>query len=539
MDREVNIESILALDAQIMKLKRTRNSLLNISRIPPEILGRIFQFIVTPKFDNPHFPKVEEGSYKFLLVCHHWNEVARRTPELWNSWGNSLPEWRRLCLKNGISALDLMLEWTPVLEIPGVDQTGLFDDVLRNALRDRAARDVVRKVHLGTWNRELTTSILSSLTPEGEDIRRSSIESIVLWNADLSGFFARHRFPKLRNLSLYSCTSSSLDSLKSHTTALVNFTFCDTTKTSSCIPTVSQILSIFASNPNIRTLELASEVFNDNSKHGRVPLRRLESIAMSGGFRQIFPILNRLEFQTTMNETTFTWFSCTPEDIRRVIGPYIRDYLDDVGFKNRLGVSLNVTWDSILLEVSIVGDGFHGPERLPQRALPRAKFRVCPSQAPPGAGLILRADIFAQLPKERIVYFETSLGWTESMIIAMPSLEFLCLTGVVVSDGFLLPEPGGPNANKKLLPSLRRLYIQPILATYNNWNPLVHFLTQQTDGGQPISLSVFDNTAHICVGVLKQIENLVEEFTYLPHLIVPTCPLPECVDEAWIYESFY
>jgi hypothetical protein len=44
MDREINLDSILALDAEIIRLKRTRNSLLNIARIPPEILGHIFRF---------------------------------------------------------------------------------------------------------------------------------------------------------------------------------------------------------------------------------------------------------------------------------------------------------------------------------------------------------------------------------------------------------------------------------------------------------------------------------------------------------------
>jgi hypothetical protein len=54
MGRETNIESIRALEKQIeegrgdtIKLKRARNSLLNISiRAPPEILGRIFFLVV-------------------------------------------------------------------------------------------------------------------------------------------------------------------------------------------------------------------------------------------------------------------------------------------------------------------------------------------------------------------------------------------------------------------------------------------------------------------------------------------------------------
>ena len=50
MGREVNMDSIRALEKQIeegkgdsIELKRTRNSLLNITaRVPPEILGDVF-----------------------------------------------------------------------------------------------------------------------------------------------------------------------------------------------------------------------------------------------------------------------------------------------------------------------------------------------------------------------------------------------------------------------------------------------------------------------------------------------------------------
>ena len=531
MSCEVNVESIPALLSEIIQPQRTQNSP-NIAHIPPEILGHIFQFVITPKTRGTRFPSIEEASYNFLAVCHHWNEVARRTPELWTSWGNSLPDWRRLYLKNGTSILDLVLGAT------SINQASLFDEDIQNTLRDRAARDVVRKVHLGTWSRELTNSILSSLTPEDEDIRHSSVESIDLSNADPSNFFARHLFSKLRNLSLHRCTSSSLDSLKFNTPALANFTLFNDADSPAYTPTVSQILSILASNSNIRTLELESGVFHDNGEHRRVPLRHLESIAVKGEFRQIFPILDRLEFQTTVNETEFIWFSCTSEDIKQVIGPYIRDYLDDVGFKNRLGVSFLSLWDYISLEVSVIDVGCLSPEQLPQESLPHAEFTMYLSEhAPLDARMELYTNILALLPKERIVYFRTDSQGVEGMIVGMQNLEFLYLIEAVVSNGFLLPEQDGPNASKKLLPSLRRLYIQPIAADDNDWDPLVYFLTQQAVGGQPISLGLSDKSVHICSGVLKEIEGLVKEFTYVPHPIVRECPLPGCADEVKMYRT--
>ena len=85
MDREINIDSVRALEEQIkeheraiIKLKRARNSVLNVSKFPPEVLGNIFRWNVT--LEEP-FDGIKEESYNFLLVCHHWFEVASRTPE--------------------------------------------------------------------------------------------------------------------------------------------------------------------------------------------------------------------------------------------------------------------------------------------------------------------------------------------------------------------------------------------------------------------------------------------------------------------------
>jgi hypothetical protein len=194
MGSEVNLDSILALDVEITRPKRTRNSLLNIARIPPEILGHIFHFSIT-ETSVPDFAGIPKGPYNFLLVCHHWFQVARRTPELWSSWGNNLKDWKRWHLRFGISTLDLILSrW--------YDGGGGLDEALRDAIGDRAARDVIRKVHLASNNTELLTTIISSLIPEGEDVRPSSIESFILSDVDVSNLFARHRFPKLYNLDL-------------------------------------------------------------------------------------------------------------------------------------------------------------------------------------------------------------------------------------------------------------------------------------------------------------------------------------------------
>jgi hypothetical protein len=130
MDREINLDSIQALEKQIqeheeiiIQLKRTRNSLLNVSTLlPPEVLGNIFRWNVTPDGD---FDGLSKGSYNFLLVCHHWFEVASRTPELWCSWGNTIRDWSQRHALRRTAPLDLVLA--------GYTNHDL-DDQLRDAL---------------------------------------------------------------------------------------------------------------------------------------------------------------------------------------------------------------------------------------------------------------------------------------------------------------------------------------------------------------------------------------------------------------------
>jgi hypothetical protein len=516
MGREVNLDSILALDAEIIRLKRTRNSLLNITRIPPEILGHIFRFSIT-EVGNTNYPGIPKDSYKFLLVCHHWFQVALRTPELWSSWGNSLEDWKRWHLRSGTFALDLILNGWKYKDRD-------FDEALRDALRDRAARNVIRKVHLASNDTKLLTTIISSLIPEGGDVRSSSIESIVLSNTDVSDLFARYRFPKLHNLHLSVRSKiSSWDHLKSTTMALTNISL----NFSSITPTTSQVLSLLASNPNLRSLTLSGPPTNDDGgdcpRH-QLPLRHLKRVSLTGAFRHVFPFLLRLAFPERMDHGDFFLHQCTLQEVLEVIGPYIRDYLRrDVRFRDRLGMYVSSTSRYISFHASAVG-----VDRLPQDGPPCGRFRATFFQSiPRDAGKKLSCDVLALLPQESIVSFKTDLLVTEEVVVAMPNLETLYLLYPVVSDGFLLPVPSGPNADKKLLPSLRQLYLEHPEVEGDNWGPLVTYLAHQTSGGQAISIKVFSEGLHICSEVIERIEGLAEDFSYEldPY---QECPFGEC-----------
>ena len=303
---EINIKSIRALERQIkeykrtiIKLKRARNSLLNVSTLPPEVLGKIFRWVVTPE---GIFGGIEKASYSLLLVCHHWFEVASRTPEIWSCWGNTLEDWAKRHPLYPAAPLDLVLNGTGFRE-------NALDATLRNALQDRAARDTIRRIHLTSEDSELLSSIISLLAANCEGLRSSSMESLILWESgtedrgglvDVSGFFAHYRFPKLQRLNLLNCTISSWDTLISRTSALTTLDL--NLNDLSPIPTTSQLLLLFASNPTLQKVALAGRAVPDhrgNESSFPVPLRHLKELKLTGGLRNVVGLLHELNHPRT------------------------------------------------------------------------------------------------------------------------------------------------------------------------------------------------------------------------------------------------
>jgi len=250
---------MLALDEQIRehetaiaRLKRSRNSLLNVSKLPPEVLGNIFRWNVTLKGD---FDGLEEQSHNFLLISHHWFEVASSTPELWCFWGNTLKDWARWHRRSGIMPIDL------VLDVEKDD--GSFNVALGNVLQDRAIRDTIRRVHLKSRDSLLLSSIISSLTASHKEPQHTSMESLILRDKrggpiDLSNFLARYSFPKLQRLELSNCKVSSWNLITSRTPVLTTLDlYLRRFLPGDCPVTTSQLLSILASYPTLQKVSLS------------------------------------------------------------------------------------------------------------------------------------------------------------------------------------------------------------------------------------------------------------------------------------------
>jgi len=329
-------EQIREHERIIIKLKRARNSLLNVSKLPPEVLGDIFRRNVTLKDD---FDRLEERSRNFLFVCHHWSEVALRTPEVWSFWGDNPTDWTRWHRYSRIAPLDLVLG-------DEYYDGSTFNITLCDALRDRAARDTIRRIHLLSENRVVLSQIISPLTSASKGVRSNSVESFVLLNhddnpVDVSDFFAHYRFPKLQRLELHNCNITSWDLLASRTTVLTSLTL--HIGRPSPISTTSQLFSIFASNPSLRKVSLSGDAVQTDSggeSSYRVSLHHLKKLELVGGSRHVIGLLRRLDHPTNV-DLDITLRDNTVTDVPRMVGPYLQDYLRRRDGPNGLGLCVH------------------------------------------------------------------------------------------------------------------------------------------------------------------------------------------------------
>ena len=515
MVREINIDSIRALEKQIeeheraiIRLKRTRNSLLNVSTLlPPEVLGNIFRWNVIPDGD---FGGLVKGSYNFLLVCHHWFEVASRTPGLWCSWGNSIRDWRRWYARCGTGPLDLVLG-----ECTGPE----LDDELRNALQDRAARDAIRRVHLrGFCRAELLNSVISLIVTEEEGTRLNSMESFIVKhsngsNIDVTGFFSRYHLPKLKCLRLSGCWISSLDLLGSRTTALTTLEL-TTDPLSPITPTLSQLVSILSSNPLLQELallyKLAPHVAVETS-YPLVPLCHLKRLRLSSNLRHVFSLISRLEIPDKINNLDLFLFDCSPSDLSQTLGPYLQDHVRRRGrlLSGGLGLSITHSYPTFHFRV---GDADERAESAGVWFMTVGMYGILEE----GEAEKRVFDLIMHIPREQIIGLRTNLPilhW-EELCVEMRNLTRLQLNRVDLPTFFVEPGVLGPHAFMDLLHSLDHIVIIAPTLRGGDWGPLTDFLSRRAAAGNPISSLRLRDSPSMDEEVLWSIECTVEVFDF-------------------------
>ena len=516
---ETNIESIRALEEQIIEhervvneLKRTRNSLLNVSKFPPEVLGDIFRWNVSFK---KRFDGLEEGSRNFLLVCHHWFEVALHTPEVWSFWGNTPADWTRWHRRSGTAPLDLVL-------CDGGHDDSTLNVTLRDALRDRAVRDVIRRVHLWSRSAALLSSTISPLIVARGGVRVNGVESFIVVNnsgtplPDISDFFTYHHFPKLRRLELYNCRIVSWDLLASRTgvltTLILHLTYLPST------PTTSQLLSILASNPTLQKVSLSESVVPDDGggkSPFRVPLHHLTELELHGGLQHVIGLLHRLGHPTNMDKLDINVCDCALTDILQIIGPYLQDYLRRRGrSQNGLGLFISRYGLSITFQTGDIGA--INPSTSAWRQV--AKFieitmkldEIYPDSL--GEGVL---DLIAHCPRNEIVCFCSWSGPAAMQDISaqLPNLRVLHFGGMFLSHIFQEPNLDD-SENGELFPSLQHIFAEHVFVGRDGWSPLMTFLAHRSSSGNPLRSFTVVDSYHMCVLEEERIRGVVQEFRF-------------------------
>lgn len=530
MGQEKNIESIRALEKQIrdgngdiIKLKRARNSLLNISlRTPPEILGYIFAWTLARDEEysvhsDAHFSGLDKGSYNFILVCHHWFKVASSTPQLWSFWGNSLRDWKRLYRYAGAVPTDLVMDmFATDLDEPS------FDPVLC-VLINRAAQDKIRQIHLRDDDTLRVGVILSLLTPSKEETSEKCIESIALSVGaipEFSDFFARSHLPKLQHLNLFGTLPTSVwDNLTPKITRLTVLSLWFTDE--SLPPTAPQLLSILSSNPNLRELDLADQALPKGADRSgiQVSLPQLKTINLTGGFRRVFGLLNQLQLPAELDcmDLNTTKSRPTTDEILRTVGPHLQDrFRRDTRFQNKLEVS--ISFERRIQIVVCRTDNHLAMGSEPKPGQPYLRFLTSRGSLLPSDPVMknLALDLMAFAPREHVAYLRTHKCFElpEEAFVARPNIETLSLQDITLSEGFLQPNPDGPYANTKLLPSLKLLRLTKVATKEAGWKPLVSYLAHQTSGCQVVSLELSLASPALPWEFIKEAKDLVEEFRY-------------------------
>ena len=531
MDREANIDSIRALEEEIkeheratIKLKRARNSLLNVSKFPPEVLGSIFRWNVILRGD---FGGLGEGSHNFLFVCHHWLEVASRTPELWSFWGNAPKDWARWYRRSATAPLDLVLGGY------GYDER-YFDTTLRDVLKDRATKDTIRRVHLTAAGTGLVKSILDSLTLEREEIRSNGIESFVLFNqskasVDVSDFLAHYRFPKLERLSLNNCAISSWDHLTSRTSALTTLELDFTRLPPAPSPTpspplpptppISQLLSILSSNPALRKITLLGRAVPDGGdgkeSHPRVQLHHLKELRLNGSFRGVFNILHQLDHPANMDLLSLTLHDCHDADISQIVGPYLRDHLQRRD-RSQNGLHLFASSGYRTYHVPHIALGVGNAGRTNYSDLAQMKIGMFVSVTMLLNGISRNArekavlDLVACTPREEVIYAKAHNNpiATEDTCAQFSNVKALSFDSVPLSAAF----PSSNLAGDEIFPSLEYLQLERV--DDDDWSPLLTFLANRVSSGNRLDALVIRDSPNMPSGDAARIRGMVRELEH-------------------------
>jgi len=184
-------------------------------------------------------------------------------------------------------------------------------------------------------------------------------------------------------------------------------------------------------------------------------------------------------------------------------------YRRDDRFQDELEVESSSSTACIAISVTVI---YYGPPTL-EDSVPSAGFKVFLVGQPPRDVLKkLFIDLIALIPREQVEGFSADLEMEPpEVLIMMPTIERLYISGLELSEGFLQPNKDGPHPNTKLLPSLDYLCLEDFMLKGDNSRHLTTYLAHQASGGRAISLQMVGWFPEMPPEVASEIKGMVRK----------------------------
>ena len=320
--------------------------------------------------------------------------------------------------------------------------------------------------------------------------------------------------PRLQLLEFYNCMISSWDLITSRITTLTTLNL--DLFTIEPTPTTFQVLSILASNPALRDVNLSMGVTRAGDGGGspppRAPLYHLKELELDGQLQGVIGLLDRLELPRHMDVLDVLLDECAVEDISKIIGPYFREYLRHRG-GSQLGLGLTISSDpTIYFKAGGVG-GIDFSVPAPAQMTTFMEISIEFDQTPSKGQLEQAAlDLISHLPREGVDHFRASgvPVTVEEISAQFPNLRGLHFGSVSLPAAFRRAIPDG---HGEVFRHLQYIFLERVFVSSGDWGPLITFLLGRVRSGSLLHSLVIVGSYRVLPGITQE---MVQEFRLNP-----------------------
>lgn len=291
----------------IRQLNSNRNDLALISKLPPELLGRIFAFVgIVETYPDDIVDEVSPGLLSITYVSQKWRNIALDTPHLWATPIFYHPTWAKVMLERSKMA-DLVID---------ADCNRIVDPALMKEVFDNHAGRI-REICLRDASSSFMTSMLEGVQPSSFRLR--SLRLRADWtspNDTESTLFPTHLLAHpsdLRRLEMEQC---AFDWYAQPHQLLTHLMIHDSRNR----PLLSEFVTALSNMPCLESLEMADSLPVPTSGvklNPKVHLPKLAFLLLSST-TTLFEVLDILNFLVVPCTTTIDLSGFESSTITRV-----------------------------------------------------------------------------------------------------------------------------------------------------------------------------------------------------------------------------